>query len=147
MLAPANAGSQGYYPGAVPAASFPYVASAVACAVPAKVSYTPVARWGYVGSSQGIPPAAAIKNAIYKYGGVSACVYADNYFEAYAGGVFSNTDGSSPCNHAILLVGWDDARGAWLLKNSWSPSWGVDGFMWIQYGANSVGCAAAWAVE
>jgi cathepsin L len=100
-----------------------------------------------VGSSQGIPAVTAIKNAIFKYGGVSACVYADDYFEAYTGGVFSNTDSGSQCNHAILLVGWDDARGAWLLKNSWSPSWGVDGFMWISYGANSVGYSAAWAVE
>jgi hypothetical protein len=147
MLVPANAGSQGYYPGAVPAASFPYVARAVACAVPARTSYTPVAHWGYVGSSEGAPSVTAIKNAIYKYGGVSACVYADNYFEAYAGGVFSSTDPSSPINHAILLVGWDDRKGAWLLKNSWSPSWGVDGFMWIQYGANSVGTAAAWVTE
>jgi hypothetical protein len=147
MLEPANAGSQGYYPGAVAAASFPYVATAVACAIPAKVTYTPVARWGYVGSSEGIPSVTAIKNAIYKYGSVSACVYADNYFEAYTGGVFSNTDSSDQCNHAIMLVGWDDSKGAWLLKNSWSASWGVDGFMWIKFGANSVGFSAAWVTE
>ena len=147
MLEPAHAGSQGYYPGAVPAEAFPYVATAVACAVPAKTSYTPVARWGYVGSSEGIPSVTAIKNAIYKYGSVSACVYADSYFEAYTGGVFNATDNSSQCNHAIMLVGWDDSQGAWLLKNSWSPSWGVNGFMWIQYGANSVGYSAAWVTE
>jgi hypothetical protein len=147
MLEPVNAGSQGYYPGAVPSAAFPYVANAVACAVPSKTTYTPVAHWGYVGSSDGIPSTAAIKAAIYKHGGVSACVYADNYFQAYTGGVFTPTDNQSPCDHAILLVGWDDAKGAWLLKNSWGPSWGVDGFMWIQYGANSVGFAAAWVTE
>jgi hypothetical protein len=147
MLEPANAGSQGYYPGAVPAAAFPYVANAVACAVPGQTSYTPVRQWGYVGSSEGIPSDTAIKAAIYKHGGVSACVYADNYFQAYTGGVFTATDNTSPCDHAILLVGWDDAKGAWLLKNSWGPSWGVDGFMWIQYGANSVGYSAAWVTE
>jgi len=147
MLMPGNAGSQGYYPGAVPASAFPYVAVATACAVPAGSSYTPVARWGYVGSSEGVPPVAAIKAAIYRHGGVSACVYADNYFQAYQGGVFPATDNSSPCDHAIQLVGWDDAKGAWLLKNSWGPSWGVDGFMWIRYNANSVGYAAAWVEE
>ena len=144
MLIPANAGQQGYYQGAIPAAAFPYVAQSVACAVPSQASFTPVVRWGYVGSSQGIPPVAAIKAAIYRYGSVSACVYADSYFQAYTGGVFTNTDSSSPCDHAIMLVGWDDAAGAWLLKNSWSPSWGVNGFMWIDYRANSVGYAAAW---
>jgi hypothetical protein len=147
MLEPAHAGSHGYYPGAVAAAAFPYVASAVACAVPERAAYTPVARWGYVGSSSGIPSVEAIKAAIYLHGGVSACVYADDYFQAYSGGVFSATDDTSECDHAIMLVGWDDDRGAWLLKNSWGPAWGVDGFMWIQYGANSVGYAAAWAAQ
>jgi len=147
MLMPSNAGSQGYYPGAVPAAAFPYVAAATACAVPAGSSYTPVARWGYVGSSEGVPATEAIKAAIYRHGSVSACVYADSYFQAYSGGVFPATDNSSACDHAIMLVGWDDAKGAWLLKNSWGPSWGMDGFMWISYNANSVGYAAAWVEE
>jgi cathepsin K len=44
----------------------------------------------------------------------------------------------------VLLVGWDDAKGAWLLKNSWSSQWGINGFMWIKYGVNSVGTSPAW---
>jgi C1A family cysteine protease len=144
MLMPSNAGQQGYYQGAIPAEAFPYVAQAVACSVPSQTTYTSVTHWGYVGSSQGIPSVSAIKAAIYKHGSVSACVYADNYFQAYTGGVFTATDNDSQCDHAIMLVGWDDTKGAWLLKNSWSPTWGVDGFMWISYHANSVGYAAAW---
>ena len=147
MLVPTHAGGHGYYPGAVPASAFPYVAVAVACAIPSHPDYTPVAKWGYVGSSDGIPSVAAIKSAIYQHGGVSACVYADSYFQGYTGGVFTNTDNTDPVDHAILLVGWDDAAGAWLLKNSWGPSWGVDGFMWIAYNANKVGYSAAWVVE
>jgi len=147
MLVPTHAGGHGYYPGAVPASAFPYVAVAVACAIPSHPDYTPVAKWGYVGSSDDIPSVAAIKSAIYQHGGVSACVYADSYFQGYTGGVFTNTDNTDPVDHAILLVGWDDAAGAWLLKNSWGPSWGVDGFMWIAYNANKVGYSAAWVVE
>jgi hypothetical protein len=147
MLEPQNAGPAGYYPGAVPASSYPYVAQATSCAMPRQAAYVGISRWGYVGTSQGVPATAAIKAAIYKYGGVSACVYVDNYFQAYRGGVFTATNSRNDCNHAILLVGWDDAKGAWLLKNSWTASWGIDGFMWIKYGANSVGYAAAWAAE
>ena len=44
----------------------------------------------------------------------------------------------SPCdytttNHAVALVGWNDADGAWILRNSWGPSWGEDGYMRIKY--------------
>lgn len=147
MLMPQNAGQSGYYPGAIPARAFPYVAQQNACSFSTPSGYTPVSQWGYVGSGNGIPSVYAIKAAIYKWGNVSACVAADSYFQAYTGGVFASTDNASPCDHAVMLVGWDDARSAWLLKNSWGPGWGVDGFMWIAYGANSVGYAAAWVTE
>lgn len=147
MLNPANEGrGPGYYRGAVPSAIFPYVAQRVACSFSATVSYTPVTQWGYVGSGQGIPSVAAIKTAIYRYGSVCAGVSADRNFQAYRGGVFTGR-GRGQVNHAILLVGWDDAKGAWLLKNSWSAQWGINGFMWIAYGTNSVGTSPAWVMD
>ena len=148
MLNPANANQgSGYYNGAVPASAFNYVAQRVACSFSERTSYTPVSQWGYVGNGNGIPSVYAIKAAIYKWGSVSAGVYADDNFQAYTGGVFTGTAGSQSPNHAILLVGWDDAKGAWLLKNSWSTGWGIDGFMWIRYGTNSVGTSPAWVLD
>ena len=35
--------------------------------------------------------------------------------------------------HAILLVGYDDARNAFLFRNSWADSWGLGGYAWIPY--------------
>jgi hypothetical protein len=145
MLMPAKAGPKGYYPGAVTAAAFPYVGDAVACNIGRHPEYTPVTRWGYVGGSRTVPSTAAIKTAICQHGSVSAAVYVDDTFQAYVGGVFSNPEYQNNINHAIQLVGWDDAKGAWLLKNSWGPSWGVDGFMWIKYGTSNVGLGACWA--
>ena len=148
MLMPANAGQGGgYYKGAIPARAFPYVAQRVACSFSLNTSYTPVSAWGYVGSGNGVPSVTAIKAAIYKYGCVTAGVYADSYFQAYRRGVFTGSDNYSQPDHAILLVGWDDAKGAWLLKNSWSSQWGTNGFMWIKYGVNSVGTSPAWALD
>ena len=148
MLNPANtAKGTGYYPGAVPAADFTYVAQRVACSFGATPAYTPVSQWGYVGDGTGIPSVFAIKAAIYTWGSLSAGVFADEYFQAYTGGVFSGSDNKSAPNHAILLVGWDDAKVAWLLKNSWSANWGINGFMWIQYGVNAVGTSPAWVLD
>jgi hypothetical protein len=81
-----------------------------------------------------------------KYGPLSVAVAADNAFSGYRKGtVFAGN--SRDINHAVILVGWDDAKGrsgAWLMRNSWSREWGDDGYMWIEYGANQIGYGALW---
>ncbi|MDY7396493.1 C1 family peptidase [Aureibaculum sp. 2210JD6-5] len=44
---------------------------------------------------------------------------------------FENADGS----HAMLVVGYDDAKNAFKVVNSWGESWGNNGFVWIDYKA------------
>lgn len=58
---------------------------------------------------------------------------------------------SGVVNHGITLVGWDDAKQAWLIKNSWGTTWGEtagygseQGYMWLAYGCNNAGLGAAW---
>lgn len=132
--------------GAIPESCFPYVAKKKTCSYCSNPTLTPLSSWGYLTSDTTSPTTAAIKQAIYTYGAVSAYIYADSLFQAYTGGVFNDTKKYSSTNHAIQLVGWDDATGVWLLKNSWGPSWGIDGFMWVKYGSVRVGEGAAWAV-
>jgi cathepsin L len=123
----------------------PYVAKKSKCVKTCPIIYQ-FSGWSYVGNSSSVPSTAAIKTAIYTYGGVSAAVYVDSYWQAYTSGCF-NRNASGSCNHAIQLVGWDDSKctgGGWRLKNSWGTGWGESGFMWIQYGSQKVGYAACY---
>jgi C1A family cysteine protease/DUF971 family protein len=96
----------------------------------------------------------AIKTAIMTYGVVDVAVYAGSAFQAYSSGIYqdsSTTCSSSPCdytptNHAVALVGWNDADGAWILRNSWGPSWGENGYMRIKYTSARVACEATYLV-
>lgn len=101
-------------------------------------------NWGPAGSIVENPTVAELKQAIVMHGPVAATVNATVAFQYYSGGIFTEND-PAKINHAVMLVGWDDARGAWHLRNSWGPGWGEDGYMWIKYGANSVGKYALWA--
>jgi C1A family cysteine protease len=85
------------------------------------------------------PTDAQIKQAIYNYGPVWAGIDAGNNFQNYTSGVFSSSDGTS-IDHAIVLVGWDDAQG------SWSATWGESGYMRIAYGTSGVGSNAEYLV-
>jgi C1A family cysteine protease len=36
-------------------------------------------------------------------------------------------------NHAVMAVGYDDARQQLLMRNSWGPKWGMAGHFWLPY--------------
>jgi len=119
---------------------YPYVGYQQTCKTNCPIAYQ-ILSWYYVGSSSGVPTTAAIKDKIYYKGSVAAAVYVNSYFQAYTGGTFNNC-GTGSVNHCVILVGWDDARGAWRLKNDWGTGWGESGFMWIKYGCSKIGYAA-----
>ncbi len=110
-----------------------------------------IAAWGYVRPDAGIPSIDEMKQALCKYGPIAACVKVTPAFQAYAGGIFDEhaaTWGPKDVNHAVTIIGWNDDKKAYLLKNSWGEAWGEHGMMWIEYGCNNVGYGAAWiAVE
>lgn len=55
-----------------------------------------------------------------------------NYF-SYRGNVYKNKGGSYAGGHAQVLVGYDDAKNAFLVRNSWGKNWGERGYCWIDY--------------
>jgi C1A family cysteine protease len=89
---------------------------------------------------------ASLKQAIYNHGGVWVTVAVTSAFKAYTGGLFDNNDPTAVMNHAVVLVGWDDTKKAWRMRNSWGTGWGEKGYMWIKYGCNQIGGNAQYAI-
>ncbi|MGM0611032.1 MAG: autotransporter domain-containing protein [Thermodesulfobacteriota bacterium] len=96
---------------------------------------------------------ATMKEAIIRFGALDAKIDADSIeFNKYKGGVFEY-NGSAPddyieyfssMDHEISLVGWDDDKQVWILRNSWDDTWGEDGYMYIDYRSAFVGTAASY---
>lgn len=104
-------------------------------------------NYGIVGSRSlydyAIPSDLEIKNAILQHGAIACGVTTNKAFIEYKGGIFGEKN-YSECNHAVNIVGWDDDKGAWLIRNSWGTNWGENGYMWLKYGHNQVGMLASW---
>ena len=76
----------------------------------------------------------AIKTMIASKHPVIAVVIADNSFiNAREGFVWSVYSGSGTLPHALIICGYDDAKHAYKVMNSWGASWGDAGFSWIDY--------------
>lgn len=107
--------------------------------------------WGFVGN--GVSPSVKeLKEALLRHGPLPVSVeatqsfydYFDSFPGAYPNQVFNERAHGRP-NHVVLIVGWDDDKGAWRIKNSWGAGDGDHGFGWVAYGSNSIGAGATWA--
>lgn len=81
-----------------------------------------------------------IKQVVYDQGAVYNTFYWNNKWYNSSTRVYCQTrDSAVTNNHAVLIVGWNDnivtplGTGAWIIKNSWGPSWGDAGFFYISY--------------
>jgi len=79
----------------------------------------------------------AIKRHIFSYGAVAATMFVADDFFRYAGGVYETTE-PGIAGHCVALVGWDDADGCWIAKNSWGTGGGEGGFCRIAYGDSHI---------
>lgn len=126
----------------------PYQGKQGFCGNTTKSKYK-VIKWGYIRRDAGIPSVREMKDALAKYGAIAATVKVTPAFQAYRSGIFdehASVSAPNDVNHAITIVGWDDNKQAYLVKNSWGPGWGENGYIWVEYGSNNIGYGAAWAV-
>lgn len=114
--------------------------------------HQPIVTFGFVDPNNEQPSVTDIKKAIIAYGPVTASINATDALKNYTEGVFDE-GANEDTNHAIVIVGWDDAKGAWIIRNSWGSGWGNNagfgtegGYAYVKYGANRIGRWAQWIV-
>ncbi len=88
----------------------------------------------------------AIKTALKK-GPLMTTMRVYEDFMVYAGGVYKHTTGSMLGGHAVSLIGFDDAKRAFIIRNSWSEDWGDKGFAYISYDDISGIGGSTWAFD
>ncbi|MEW6412118.1 MAG: C1 family peptidase [Candidatus Zixiibacteriota bacterium] len=144
--------------GAVLEACNPYVAADVACNSSCPKIKT-ILDWCII-SDDAVPTATDLKQYIYDHGPVYTTLYAgdgaapswETEYNNYDGSYTLYYTGTNTPNHAVLIVGWDDAlthaggTGGWIVKNSWGTGWGGTcgygterGYFTIAYGSASIG--------
>ena len=108
-------------------ASYPYTAKDDKCK-----TCSPVARFS---SCSDVKPNDQISllNAV-AMGPVSVAIEADTrYFQSYTGGILDASTCGTTLDHGVLVVGYgiDNGKKYWNVKNSWSSTWGEQGYVRI----------------
>jgi C1A family cysteine protease len=126
--------------------------------------------YGFVSDTKVIPDVSEIKAALCEHGPVVSWVGVTDSFISYIGPSSYKDDdyaaekasnkpcpstggpNGAVCGHYVTIIGWNDAKNAWLIKNSWGTNFGSTagfgterGYMWIDYGTNQIGSGAMWA--
>ncbi len=145
---PDNCGGSGNCQGATAELAFDYVAGSTGlleefqypyssyygveseCVVPTQPGSTPKAKIsGYVKLPEN--NYHALMYAVATKGPIAVSVDASTW-SSYKSGIFNGCNQTNPdINHAVVLVGYGEDSGQkyWLVRNSWSASWGESGYI------------------
>lgn len=86
--------------------------------------------WSYI--SQG--DLSSIKSELYKGNPVIVAMDVEDSFVSLRGSaIYKNKSRGLRSGHAMVIIGYDDARQAFHLLNSWGTDWGDRGYGWVDY--------------
>ncbi|MEM1518474.1 MAG: C1 family peptidase [Nitrososphaerota archaeon] len=95
-------------------------------------------RWQIEGYGKVPSDSTSIKNYLFKYGPLSAAMGVGSSAGSYWDGDIYRCTDDAKVNHAVVIVGYDDTGGYWIVRNSWGPYWNGDGHFKVGYGECSI---------
>jgi subtilisin-like proprotein convertase family protein/C1A family cysteine protease/putative hemolysin len=115
-------------------ACFPYTATTAACALCGdwQSRLVTIDAYGGVSSSP-----SQIKQSLVDRGPLSAAMgILSDYGGHFDGDIYRCSIDSDPydINHAVVIVGYNNVGGYWIVKNSWGSSFGEGGYFKVGYG-------------
>jgi C1A family cysteine protease len=129
-------------PGIVDEASFPYTAGDQNCNLPGgwQQRVTKITNW------HKITNVSQMKQWLSTKGPLAACYTVYQDFFSYRSGIYRHVSGARRGGHCVSCVGYNDAQGYWIMKNSWGSGFGEAGFFRIAYGQCGID-SDMWAVD
>jgi cathepsin C len=160
-----NQGCEGGYPylvgkfakeqGIVEENDFSYTASDSTCKDTGSSKRWWAKGYEYVGGFYGSCNAEAMMEEIHKNGPIMAAFQAPSSLFYYKSGIYHGPSPRSEeqlssvhnsktvhkwqaTNHAVVIVGWGEENNKkyWIVKNTWGPTWGENGYFRIVRGSN-----------
>jgi C1A family cysteine protease len=128
--------------GVVDEACFPYTAGDQNCTLCSDADE----RNFKLTSWKGLQAVDEMKTWLATKGPLVACFTVYEDFYAYRSGIYRHATGAQVGGHCVCVAGYSDNDRAWIAKNSWSTSWGEEGFFRIGYGDCGIDYAM-WGVE
>ncbi len=109
----------------------------------ADIAYTPCAdrngRTVKIGTTTWIASISDQKTWIDTVGPIATWFLVASDFFGYGSGIYRRTANATDAGgHLMLIVGYDDSQGCWIVKNSWGSGWGENGFCRIAYGESEI---------
>jgi len=118
---------------------YPYTAQDGTCNFQSNLVKVTISNWQYATSNS---DEGTMQNNLVSWGPLSICVDAEPW-QDYTGGVMMASDCSNSLDHCVQLVGYDMTQSTpfWIVRNSWGTDWGENGYIRLQYGQDTCGCA------
>jgi len=118
-------------------AAYPYTAQDGTCAFDPSQVVAKISSWKYATQNSN---ENTLQQNLYSWSPLSICVDASSW-QYYQGGVVSPSDCGTQLDHCVQMVGYHQGSNYYIVRNSWGTDWGLNGYILLQMGGDTCGCA------